>query len=194
MTGDHAGGPPLVRRAWEFAERLPGIGDVVALPRRAGEATVNSVRGMVGVVLDEVFAVLSRTDLTALITQNLDLNQLLATVDLDAVLARLDLNELLAQIDLNAVLSRVDLNEIIASLDLNPTIAKLDLNPAVDNLDLVGVAQTVVNGIDLNSIVRDATTSVSGEVLDDVRTSSVRADDRVEQFVSRILRRQTDDE
>lgn len=161
MTGEEAAVPPIVRRIWGLAEGLPIVGDLAAIPRRAGEATVDGIRATIDLVVDEVMSALSRADLTAVITESLDLNQLLDTIDLDALLARLDLNALLAQIDLNPLLERIDLNEVIERIDMNP-------------------------------IVRGATTSVTGDVLDDVRTNSVRADDRVEQFVSRILGRQTD--
>lgn len=179
---DRAGGIPGLRRVWQLAETLPVVGEFVALPRRAGEAAVDGIRGTIDVVLEEVMGALARADLTAVITESLDLNAVLETIDLEALLARLDLD---------AVLERVDLNQLIDRLDLNPTVAKLDVSPVVAKLDLVGVAEEVVNGIDMNSIVRGATTSVSGEVLEDVRTNSERADDRVEQFVGRILRRQT---
>ncbi|WP_245556907.1 hypothetical protein [Jongsikchunia kroppenstedtii] len=179
-----------VGRMWDFAGSLPGVGEVISLPRRAGEATAESIRAIVDVALDEVIAALSRTDLTPVITQSLDLNRLLETIDLDAVLARLDLNALLAHVDLNMLLERLDLNQVIAKLDLNPVLAELDLNPPIAGIDF----DAVLNKVDVNSIVRDATTSVSGEVLNDVRAGSVQADDRVEQLVNRILRRKVDDD
>jgi hypothetical protein len=53
----------------------------------------------------------------------------------------------------------------------------------------VGLAEKVIDGVDLNTIVRDASASVSTEMINDVRTGSERADDGVEQFVNRMLRR-----
>ena len=50
-------------------------------------------------------------------------------------------------------------------------------------------AEKVVDGIDLNSIVREASASVSTEMIGDMRSGSERADDRVDEFVGRILRR-----
>ncbi|MFT4088637.1 MAG: hypothetical protein QM658_16075 [Gordonia sp. (in: high G+C Gram-positive bacteria)] len=187
------------------------VGGLANSTRAVAGAAVDAViavpRGILHAVLDEVFAYLRQADLTSVLVDGVDLNRVLAQVDLDALLAGVDLNALLSGVDLNALLADVDLNALLADVDLNSLLASLDLNPAVlaidldrvlegvnidavlDRTDLVGVAGEVVDGIDLNSIVRDASASVTTEMITDVRSGSERADDRVDLFVSRMLRR-----
>jgi hypothetical protein len=69
----------------------------------------------------------------------------------------------------------------------------LDLNELVrERIDLIGLADEVVAGIDLPGIIRDSTSSVTAEVMDDVRSQGERADDAVSGLVDRILRRDRD--
>lgn len=193
---------------------------VFAIPRRAVSAAVAVPRTVLHAVLDEVFAYLADADLTMVLLSAVDFNRILGALDVQQLLQRLDLNAVLADVDLNALLADVDLNALLADVDLNPLLAKLDLNPAVgaidlqsviggldmnkilegvdidailDRTDLAGVASTVVDEIDLNSIVRDASASVTTEMITDVRSGSERADDRVEVFVNRMLRRKDGD-
>ncbi|WP_234353864.1 hypothetical protein [Gordonia iterans] len=184
--------------------RLPVIGG----PVRAAVDTVFALpRTALRAVLDEVFAYLAETDLTPVLLRAVDLDRVLASVDLQALLARVDLNQLLDDVDLNALLDGVDLNPVLARLDLNPVVAALDLQAVIETVDidkvlegvdvdavlartdLVGTAALVVDGIDLNNIVREASASVTTEMITDVRSGSERADDKVDQFVGRILRR-----
>lgn len=164
--------------------RIPLVGGLVdAATAAAGSAVSAAVavpRSVVHAVLDDVFDYLSSTDLTGVILSSVDLNRVLATVDLD---------ELLARVDLNAVLSRVDVNEVLAGVDLNALLARVDVDAVLARTDLVGVAEKVVDGVDVTAIVREASATVSTEVISDVRIEAERADDGVEQFVNRMLRR-----
>lgn len=152
-------------------------------------AVRGAARTVVHAVLDDVFAYLAGADLTGVLTSAIDLDRVLASIDLDAVLARLDLDAVLARVDLNRLLASVDLNALLADVDLNRLLAGVDVDAVLDRTDLVGVAEKVVDGVDLNSIVREASATVSTEVISDVRSGSERADDGVEQFVNRVLRR-----
>lgn len=70
---------------------------------------------------------------------------------------------------------------------------ELDLNELVrQRVDLVGLANEVVDGIDLQAIIRQSTESVTAEVMTDVRTQGERADDMVSGFVDRLLGRERD--
>lgn len=191
--------------------RLPLIGDMVGATRAvaasAASAAVAVPRSVVHAILDDIVDYFTTTDLTRVVTSAIDLNQIVSTIDLDSVLARVDLNALLGRVDLNAMLSRVDLDAVLAGVDLNALLAGVDLNPVLDRIDVdglvsridvdallnrtdvVGLAEKVIDGVDLNTIVRDASASVSTEMINDVRTGSERADDGVEQFVNRMLRR-----
>lgn len=70
---------------------------------------------------------------------------------------------------------------------------ELDLTELVrQRVDLIGLANEVVDGIDLPAIIRQSTESVTTEVMTDVRTQGERADDVVSGFVDRLLGRERD--
>jgi hypothetical protein len=59
----------------------------------------------------------------------------------------------------------------------------------VDRIDLIGLANKVIDGVDLPAIIRESTNSVTAEVMTDVRTQGERADDMVAGIVDRVLGR-----
>jgi hypothetical protein len=71
-------------------------------------------------------------------------------------------------------------------------VAEVDIDAIVARLDLIGLANDVIDGVDLQAIIRDSTASVTEEVMADVRTQGERADDMVAGFVDRILGRDRD--
>lgn len=86
-----------------------------------------------------------------------------------------------------AVISAVAVQIVELVLD------ELDLNELVrQRVDLVGLANEVVDGIDLQAIIRKSTESVTSEVMNDVRSQGERADDVVSGFVDRLLGRERD--
>jgi hypothetical protein len=67
---------------------------------------------------------------------------------------------------------------------------ELDLNNLVrERIDLIGLADDVIDGVDLQAIIRQSTATVSENVMSDVRTQGERADDMVSGFVDRLLGR-----
>jgi hypothetical protein len=71
-------------------------------------------------------------------------------------------------------------------------VAEVDIDAIVARLDLIGLANDVIDGVDLQAIIRDSTASVTEEVMADVRTQGERADDMVAGFVDRMLGRDRD--
>jgi len=69
------------------------------------------------------------------------------------------------------------------------TAITVDIDAIVARLDLIGLANQVIDGVDLPAIIRDSTASVTEEVMADVRTQGERADDMVSGFVDRMLGR-----
>jgi hypothetical protein len=67
---------------------------------------------------------------------------------------------------------------------------ELDLNELVrQRVDLIGLANEVIDGIDLEAIISRSTDSMTAEVMTDVRTQGERADDAISGFVDRLLGR-----
>ena len=87
----------------------------------------------------------------------------------------------LDQIDLTALVrDRVDIDAIVAEVDIDAIIARIDL---------IGLAETIIDGVDLPAIIRESTGTVTAEVMTDVRTQTARADDVVSGIVDRMLGR-----
>jgi len=87
----------------------------------------------------------------------------------------------LDQIDLTALVrERVDIDAIVADVDIDVIIARIDL---------IGLADQIIDGVDLPAIIRESTGTVTAEVMTDVRGQTARADDVVSGFVDRMLGR-----
>ena len=100
----------------------------------------------------DIAAVLDRLDLTELVRERVDLDTLVAGVDIAAVLDRLDLTELVRE--------RVDLDAVVAGVDLDAAAARLDVKAVLDRLDLTELVRervdldAVVAGVNLEAIIR----------------------------------------
>jgi hypothetical protein len=75
------------------------------------------------------------------------------------------------------------------NVDVNAIAAEFDIDAIVDRIDLIGLANKVIDGVDLPAIIRESTNSVTAEVMTDVRTQGERADDLVAGIVDRVLGR-----
>ncbi len=103
-----------------------------------------------------------------------------ATALVSAVAARV-VSLVLDELDLTALVKeRVDVDAIAADIDIDAIVARIDL---------VGLANEVIDGVDLPAIIRESTSSVTADVMTDVRTQGERADDFVAGLVDRVLGR-----
>ena len=103
----------------------------------------------------------------------LDLNGLLASVDLDALLRQVDVQALLDRIDLESVLRRVDLDALLSGVDLNDLIARIDLDALVEETDV-------------GSMIARSTGSVASGAVDLMRRQGVGLDDAVARLALRL--------
>jgi hypothetical protein len=111
-----------------------------------------------------------------LVIQSLDLNELVAQIDLHALLGRVDLNTLLEQVDVGALLARVDLNTLLEQVDLNALIQRIDV-------------EAVVKHTDFGEIIAKQSSGIASTALDAVRTQTVSLDGAVDRGVWRLVRR-----
>lgn len=96
----------------------------------------------------------------------------------------------LDRIDLTALVrERVDIEAIIADVDIDAIVADVDIDAIIARIDLIGLADQIIDGVDLPAIIRESTGTVTAEVITDVRTQTARADDVVSGFVDRVLGR-----
>jgi hypothetical protein len=144
---------------------------------------------------------LEQIDLTELVRERLDINAIAADIDLDALIARVDINAIVDRLDMDrlvdrlpieAVLARVDLNAVADRLDVDRVAERLDLEAVVARIDLAGLAQEVIDEIDLPEIIRESSGAMASESVQEMRMLGIGADRVVARLVDRILRRKHD--
>ena len=136
----------------------------------------------------DVDGVVARVDIAAVVDR-VDVESILNRLDLDEIAARLDIDGIVAQVDLQAVVDRLDIAALVAKVDPDPVVARVDFDAAMSHIDLIGIAQRVVDGIDLPGIIRESTGSLATEAVAGVRVQGQAADDAVSHLVDRVLRR-----
>jgi hypothetical protein len=154
---------PRPSSASRAGRALDDVSTRAADTRRSLERTATGlldrlVPAALGVVLD-------RTDLTMVVQERVDLDQLVAVVDIDAVAARIDMDAI---------------------------IKRLDLDATVRSMDLVALTQEIMSALDIPEIIRESTTSVASGSVTEVRLQSISADEAVARVVDRFrLRRRS---
>jgi hypothetical protein len=118
-----------------------------------------------------VVAVLDQLDLTQLVIDRVDLDEVAATLDVDAVAARVDVDRLLERIDMDILADRIDVERIVARLDLS------------------AIALDVIDRIDLPEIIRASGDAVGSQTVRAARMDAIAADDAVTRIVDRVFRR-----
>jgi hypothetical protein len=103
--------------------------------------------------------------------------------------ARIMLTSVVVQI-VEQVLDQLDLTALVRDrVDINAIAREVDIDAIIARIDLIGLADIVIDGVDLPTIIRQSTNSVTAEVMTDVRTQGERADDLVSGIVDRMLGR-----
>jgi hypothetical protein len=181
------------------------VGDLAqGIVRFAAAQADRATRAVLSLVIRKV---LEQLDLTALVRERVDLDAVAEGIDVDAVASRLDVDKVVARVDIDRIvdrvdidrivdrvdidriLDRVDIERIVARLDVNAVAEDVDLDAIVGRLDLIGLANYVVDGIDLPGIVRESSGSMASEALSGVRLQSLQADEALARAVSRWLPR-----
>jgi hypothetical protein len=106
------------------------------------------------------------------------------------VLDQLDLTSLVKErVDVNDIVRGVDLDAIVKRIDLDAIAARLDVAAIVDRLDLAGLAQTVIEEIDLPEVIRRSTGVVASETMRGVRMQGIDGDRAIAGLVDKLLGR-----
>ncbi len=129
-------------------------------------------------------APLGEVDLNALLAR-VDVNTPLKQMDVNAPLKQVDLNALLKQVDLNALLKQVDLNEVLEQVDVDAVLDRVDINDVVARIDM----ERLVEQTDLGAIIARSTGGLATQALDTMRSGAVGLDQRIDRWVTRLLRR-----
>jgi hypothetical protein len=145
-----------------------------------------------------VDAVLDRIDLTQVVLDRVKLMRIVDEVDVNAVAARLDLDPIIDRVpidhvlelvDIDGVVARVNLDPIMARVDVNAIAAEVDLDAIVSRIDLAGLANQVIDEIDLPEIIRESSGAIASETVVGVRMQGIEADERVNRIMDRLLLR-----
>jgi hypothetical protein len=148
----------------------------LAEQRRAQEVAVRAVRALIAA-------------LAAAVLDEIDLDQVVARVDLDRIVDRIDPNQIAARIDLDAIVERVDLDAIAARIDPDAIVGRVDLDAVVARIDLPGLTEQVIDEVDLGEIIRESSSTMASETVDALRVQGMRVDGLVSRIVDRILLR-----
>ena len=120
-----------------------------------------------------------------IVIQSLDINDLVARLDLNAVLDRVDVAALLARVDLNALLQQVDVAALLGRVDLNTLLEQVDLNALIQRVDV----EALVRHTDFGEIIAKQSSGIASSALDAVRGQTVNMDGAIDRGVWRLVRR-----
>ena len=108
-----------------------------------------------------VDGLLGLVDLTEMVPEHVDLDAIVAGVDVDAVVARVDLERIIDRIDVDGVVARVDLERIIDRIDVDAVVARADLQAVLGRVDVDDVVarvdlERIIDRIDVDAVVARA--------------------------------------
>ncbi len=148
----------------------------------------------------DIMAVLDRLDLTDVVLSRVDLQRVVREVltrldgeTLAEVLVLVDVDAVAARLDVDAVAGRLDVEAVLDRLNLTSTVLdRVDLGVVVDaalaKVDLIGIAEQVIDGVDLPEIIRESTGSMASETVRGVRMRGIEADQTVSHAMQRLFR------
>jgi hypothetical protein len=173
---------PIVRDALvgfsSFLGRWSARADVEQARRRA--ETTDFVARMIPAVVD---ALIERINIGA-VMERVPLGEILGAVDIDAILDQVDLNQVLTHVDVDGLIQRVDLDSLMT---------RVDVAALLDRIDLSSIVGEVLDEVDIGSIVRESTGSITGDAVDGARVTAMRVDTFVGRVADRILLRGAND-
>jgi hypothetical protein len=149
----------------------------LAEQRRAQEAAARAVRALIAA-------------LAAAVLDEIDLDQVVARVDLDRIVERVDIDAIAARIDLDRIVERIDIDAIAGRIDLDAVVARVDIDAVVARVDLPGLTEQVIDEVDLGEIIRESSSTMATETVDALRVQGMRVDGLVSRIVDRVLLRQ----
>ncbi len=183
------------RFAKDAGEMAAGAARVLDGQWKASQAEmVDAATSFLGALVPEIARGLAdQVDLTALVRERVDVNAIVEDVDIDRILDRVDIDAMIDRIDIDAIVARVDVNRAADQVDVDRIIARTDLVAIIHRLDLAGIAEEVIDEIDLPRLVRESSGIMANETVQTVRVQGMNADRLVAHVVDRVLRREARD-
>jgi hypothetical protein len=145
---------------------------VVAAMDPDGERRASAEEAAVALIDDAVprivAGVVERVDLTRLILDHIDLDEILRSIDLEAFAEGFPVEDLAKRVDVRELAGRVDLEDLLR------------------HVDLAGITLRVIDEIDLPAIIRGSTEDLSGEAIDALRFRTMHADQLLSRWRDRL--------
>jgi hypothetical protein len=90
----------------------------------------------------------------------------------------------------DALLARLDLTRIVVdNVDLDEVVKGVDIEAVVNRVDLVGIANYLIDELEVPEIIRESTGALAVESIEQIRVQGIRADRFVSHLLDRIVRR-----
>src|SRR4051812_38646513 len=188
--------PSRLRSAIQTSSFPDELTDLGRHERQVAEhAAARLARHLIATILP---LVLDQVDLTQLVKDRVDLNDVIKSVDLDAAVGLVDLDEIVDRFPLDRVVDRLDLDAIVAGVDLDRAVslvnldavaARIDIDAVLDRVDLVGIAGDIIAELNIPEMVRVSSGSLATGLVHDTRLQSMDADAAVNRVVDRFLLR-----
>ena len=184
--------PPVVYEVLDSLDLTALVRERVDIDELVAAVDVEAIvhRVDIAAIVDrlDIDAIVRSVDIDAIVSK-LDIDAIASQLDVDAMVSRVDVDAIVSQVDMDAVARRIDVDAIVERIDIDAIVSRVDIDAIVQRLDLVGLAEEIVNGIDLPEIIRESTGSMASEVVRDARMQSIDADVAIARFVDRIIRR-----
>jgi hypothetical protein len=136
----------------------------------------------------DIDGIVRQVDIDAIVSK-VDIDAITRQVDIDAIVSKVDIDAIVSEVDIDAIAKRIDVDAIVDRIDIDTIVNRVDVDAIVRRLDLVGLAEEVVNGIDLPEIIRQSTGAMASDVVRDARMESIDADVAIARLVDRVIRR-----
>ena len=136
----------------------------------------------------DIDGIARQVDIDAIVSK-VDIDAIARQVDIDAIVSKVDIDAIVSEVDIDAIAKRIDVDAIVERIDIDTVVNRVDVDAIVRRLDLVGLAEEVVNGIDLPEIIRQSTGAMASDVVRDARMESIDADVAIARLVDRVIRR-----
>ncbi len=183
--------PPFMRGATDTLGGALGLMDgrwkaADADAERAASAFVKSL------VPQITASALEQIDLTAIVREHVDLNEVVQDLDIDAIVGRVDINAIVDRLDMERLVAKLPIDAVMDRVDVNEIVASVDMEALIQRLDMPKLAQDVIDEIGLTDIIRESSGAMASETVQTLRVGGMRADTWVAHVVDRVLFRKRD--
>jgi hypothetical protein len=190
--------PVLPKRYWPQR----GIDQLAERGERARRQAARQASALLDDLVPLVVnVILDRIDLTQIVIDRVNLVRIVDEVDIativghlnfDSIMKSVPINHILESVDINGIVARVNLNQIIARVDVNSIVSRVDIEAILTRVDLGGIANQVIDEVDLPEIIWESSGGMASETVVGVRMQGRAADELINRIVDRVLRRRRD--